>query len=970
MTQPARKPKPTTAKLRADRDFQAPPDTGKPDQGVTGDCLDEAEPDSKSGSVGINPPKPTNPPLGALALTRITAHRPSILAKTFSLDGFGNLIKGSVANLTEGLAETLHAPDLTAFAALLDALPASAALVYGVADGHPKARVVAEKDAKKHPDAITRTRRFFGFRRAPGVLMLDHDAKPEHLIEPAALIAALKVAATCLDAAPMLWRASASSGIETADGKALTGITGQRVYIPVADSGLIPKAGKALVDLLWASGQGWIEIGKAGQALERSIVDASVWQPERLDFAAPPQLGPGLIRNPPPSRIEGDPAALFDLRELIELADGSIEARASTARKAARAAAKPELAKAREAWIEETAPAIAEAHGLSIEDVKTSLRRAADRRELTGDFILKCADGSTPRVGDLLDNLEKWHGKRFADPLEPDYSSDARIAWANLRSGGRPYLFSHAHGGRRFYLIRPSARIELKRGDRARVVDQALDLLRGRSELYDFGSGSALARVTEDARALPVGRDWLADHLDRVAEYFVLSAPKKPDDPPTEDAADAPAWAASRIIAKDGERRLASLDAVVTAPTLRVDGSILSDPGYDAASRLLLLADSPDLPHIPEKATPAQARAALETLWHPFRLFPLVDEVDRGVVLSALLTACVRASLPTAPGIALDAPTAGTGKTLLGQAIAALSLGYTPPALPPVGNQDDEARKRLFSALRDGHRVLLWDNVREPLGNAALDAFLTAPTFTDRILGVSQMATLPNRALFIATGNNLRLVGDTCRRILPARLDARLEKPYAREFAFCPLETVLSRRFELVTAALTLVRAWITQGRPRHGKGRTASFEKWDDLVRQTVCWVATWDQRFSDPLTATERAFELDPETAKLAALLGAWSAQIGTKPTTTARLIDIAALDANFPGDDARTGLLDAITEIAGDHGTINRRRLGRWIERHVARRHDGIRIERGKLLSGSPTWILVRDDAPAADHVEVRV
>jgi hypothetical protein len=213
-------------------------------------------------------------------------------------------------------------------------------------------------------------------------------------------------------------------------------------------------------------------------------------------------------------------------------------------------------------------------------------------------------------------------------------------------------------------------------------------------------------------------------------------------------------------------------------------------------------------------------------------------------------------------------------------------------------------------------------------------------------------------------------VGDTCRRILPARLDARLEKPYAREFAFCPLETVLSRRFELVTAALTLVRAWITQGRPRHGKGRTASFEKWDDLVRQTVCWVATWDPRFSDPLTATERAFELDPETSKLAALLSAWSSQVGTKPTTTARLIGIATTDANFPGDDARPGLLDAITEIAGERGTINHRMLGRWIERHVERRHDGIRIERGKLSRGSPTWILVRDDAPAADHVEVRV
>lgn len=42
---------------------------------------------------------------------------------------------------------------------MLDALPANAALVYGIADGQPKARLVAEKDAKADFGAITRTRR-------------------------------------------------------------------------------------------------------------------------------------------------------------------------------------------------------------------------------------------------------------------------------------------------------------------------------------------------------------------------------------------------------------------------------------------------------------------------------------------------------------------------------------------------------------------------------------------------------------------------------------------------------------------------------------------------------------------------------------------------------------------------------------------------------------------------------------------
>jgi len=909
-----------------------------------------------------------------LAFYRLTAERPSVLTKRFELLN-GELRKTSVAQLSEGRGERIVVWGLREFVAELDSLPPNAAITYGVAPGHDAARIVSQ--ARATNGAITRTRRYFQFAPAPGVLMLDSDppkpirngSKTTHpnppnppSSGPRDLLALLRTAAPCLTDASMLWRASASSGIYTTEGEALTGVAGQRVYIPVADASLIPAAGTALVDLLWASGYGRIEIGVAGQALERTAVDASVWQPERMDFAASPVLGPGLRRDPPSAFIDGDPDALFDLRRLIAQADGDVKARAATARKSAHAAAKAEVQAARNQWVEEQAPELAKRRGIDLGAAQEVLRRACEHGQLTGNYVLHCADGTTPTVGDLLDNPAKWHGQKFADPLEPDYGQDRRIAWANLRSGGRPWIYSHAHGGRRYHLIRPSARIRLAKAERARVIDAILDLMRAQGDLYDYGDGAALARVTDDARALPVTRDWLVDHLDRAAVFYTLQSVGE-GMPPKEVPTDAPTWAPSRLIAKDGERRLPRLDAVITAPILRADGSILSAPGHDAASRLLLLADTPDMPHIPPAPTTAEARAALEMLWAPFRLFPLVDAVDRGVILAALLCACVRASLPTAPGTALDAPTAGTGKTLLGLAIGALSLGYAPPALPPAGNQDEEARKRLFAALRDGHRVLLWDNVREPLGNGALDAFLTAPTFTDRILGKSETATLPNRVLFLVTGNNLRLVGDTCRRILPARLDARIERPYAREFDFCPRQTVLARRMDLVIAALTIIRAWITAGRPRHGKGRTASFEGWDELVRQPVCWIAKSDARFADPLKATERAFDLDPETAKLAALIGAWDQTFASRWVTTGELASKAEAARNTTRDGSAAVLLDAVEEIAGDpRGSINRRMLGRWIERHAERRHNDRRLVRGKLRHGAPTWCIAKDADPA--------
>lgn len=902
-----------------------------------------------------------------LLFTRFDARRPSTLTKRFELLPDGRIQKSSSAQLTDGTAKTARVPSLAAFADYLEALPPAAALAYGVATGHPDARVVSEARAAEHPDAITRTRRFFGFPRAPGLLMLDHDPVNGETAAPGELIELLRGLAPCLESAPCLWRASASSGItQTHEPGALTG---QRLYIPVLDAALIPAAGKALTALLWAAGHGRIAIGKAGQALERTAVDSTVWQPERLDFAAAPVVVPPLTRVVPPPFVEGldDARAWCDLRELIAAADGDVHKRAMDARRAAHSAAQPDLSAARTAWIDATAPAIAAAHGIDEDAVKLALLRASTRFELTGDFVLTAADGTHPRVGDLLDHPAKWHGQRFADPLEPDYGADARIAWANLRGGSRPHIYSHAHGGRRFYLIRPSARIALGRGQRARIVDQTLDLLRTRGDLYDFGPGAVLARVTDDARVTPITRDWLHDHLDRVIEYFTLVPSTKPEDPPTEEVADAPQWAAVRILAKDGDRDLARLDAVVTAPTLRPDGSILAEAGYDAPARVLLMADTPTLPHIPKAPTPAAAAAALATLWRPVHRFPLLGSVDRAVVLAAMLTAAVRPTLPTAPGFGFDAPAAGTGKTLLAQTIAAILEGHAPAVMPPAANQDEEIRKRLFAGLRQGHRVMLWDNMREPLGAAALDAFLTAPDFLDRILGTSTDARLPNRALFIVTGNNLRLVGDTWRRVLVARIDACSEKPYMREFDFCPLSMAITQRYELVAAALTLIRAWITAGRPLHGPGNMASFESWDRMVRQTVCWVATWDARFDDPCKATERALDLDPETAKLAAMLNAWNAVIGVgEPITTARLIDRATPTGYGPDADtadAIAQLHDAIEEIAGDRGMVNRRILGRWIERNVDRRHDGLHLTRGTLRHGSPTWILRRDaETPA--------
>ena len=84
--------------------------------------------------------------------------------------------------------------------------------------------------------------------------------------------------------------------------------------------------------------------------------------------------------------------------------------------------------------------------------------------------------------------------------------------------------------------------------------------------------------------------------------------------------------------------------------------------------------------------------------------------------------------------------------------------------------------------------------------------------------------------------------------------------------------------------------AYIAAGRPKVATGRIASFELWDDLVRQPLCWLRerlvesgrdlTDLPMFVDPADSIDRAASENPETSKLAVLLNAWIATFGSAP------------------------------------------------------------------------------------------
>ena len=64
-------------------------------------------------------------------------------------------------------------------------------------------------------------------------------------------------------------------------------------------------------------------------------------------------------------------------------------------------------------------------------------------------------------------------------------------------------------------------------------------------------------------------------------------------------------------------------------------------------------------------------------------------------------------------------------------------------------------------------------------------------------------------------------------------------------------------------------------------------------------------------------------------------------------------------------RSGLFDALDEIAGQHSKLNVRILGRWLERHAGQLCTGLRLVLANKTNGLKRWTVVRTvDRAATD------
>lgn len=894
-----------------------------------------------------------------LAVTVLTSASPRRITKRMLLAENGTLTKENPVQMSRGKATVQALDSIGQFAALLPTLTPAQALCFGRPCDTSRTSFDVFSASKLPPDPqpgqIARTLAHFQWPAGPGVIMIDYD--PPDGAEPLAvgdLLALLDAAMPELAGAPRVaWPSASSCMVNTDTGAELAGVRGIHLYVGVDDARDIERVGGVLFARLWLAGHGYIKISKSGALIPRTLIDAAVWQRNRLAFSAGSDCAAPLEQRRGDPLVQNDGAPWLDTRALVaDLTQGEQDA-VQRAIEAAKTAVAPQAATVREAFAKELAPEIAASTGRVDEDGLAAAQavalRAVKYQQLMGDFPLILDDGTLTTVGAVLDDREKYHGRKTRDPLEPDYDG-GRVVGRLYLIGGRPTLHSFAHGGQTFRLLRSPRRVEAVRGKTSDLTERALDLLRQAPDVFDLGD--TLAYVEAGRAGVPS----LAVLSYRLGiEYQFWGWRKTPQGELYEADCDPPPAMVRALHEMGGARRLKPLDAVITAPSLRPDGSVLCRPGYDRATRLFFDPVGQDIPHVPTDPTANELAAALDRLMHPFAAFPFAGPLDRSVLLAALLTAAVRAAIPTAPGFAFDAPTQGSGKTLLARCVGILASGGEPGIWPHVAGRDaePETRKRLMAALLSSARAMVWDNVLGLFDSAAIASFLTSPTFTDRVLGQSRDATVPNRAMFVTTGNNLCLAGDLPRRFLTCRIDPQEERPFARWFKLDPAEHCRTHRMALVADALTVMRAWLSSPDRQQGQrapGSVASFEQWDALVRQPVAWLARQQPGvWCDPLDSIAAAADADPDTELLGDLLGALHSEFGTQPSTTADVLRKSTLMADAHDERALRPVLDAIT---GGRAT-NARSVGHALKFRAGRIVNGMRLVRGRPVNGSATW-----------------
>ena len=408
------------------------------------------------------------------------------------------------------------------------------------------------------------------------------------------------------------------------------------------------------------------------------------------------------------------------------------------------------------------------------------------------------------------------------------------------------------------------------------------------------------------------------------------------------------------MLSRYGNWKFPVVTGIITSPTLRPDGSVLATEGFDPATGLLVVGPLPQMPPLSARPSREDAERSLATLEGLLGEFMFCDEASKAAALSGMITLNVRGMLDCVPLHASTAPAAGTGKSFLFDICAVIASGDAMPIMAQGPNLE-ETEKRLNGEVDKGLTFFSIDNVTAPLGGDCLCQAIERPSYTYRFLGFTKIRTRKNVWSMFATGINLRIRDDLTRRALLIRMDAKVENPEKRIFAGNPFLAAQADRGRYIAAALTVVRAYMTAGRPGLLPGIGDPFAGWSDNVRSALVWLGK-----TDPVDTMEEGRKNDPHRQTRVAMLQAIFNTYKGKPRTAGQMVK-----------DAKSGMLippggDLLQGVSSPKAEALRDAIIAYADAKLDAQHLGRKfaVDRNNITDG----LVLRSDWDAHNKINV--
>lgn len=277
---------------------------------------------------------------------------------------------------------------------------------------------------------------------------------------------------------------------------------------------------------------------------------------------------------------------------------------------------------------------------------------------------------------------------------------------------------------------------------------------------------------------------------------------------------------------------------------------ILQGPGYDATTQTLTFKSA--INSYDEKQTLREATNFIRELLveYPFSdwVVPTVEEcaaeillpgyfqsrsqaVQVAAMLSQFAINCVpRDSLRMA--FVFNANAQRSGKSLLCKMAVVPVNGKM--ASQSYTSKDEDLRKVIDAEMIRASNYITFDNVKTKVQSQVIEALMTAPTWTGRVLGKSEMFDATNTASLYFTGNQIKLSSDVSNRCLFVDLFVAQANVQERTVESPIDDSWLMKkenRIAILTALWTIVREWDKAGRPKPKTKPRLGFEHWCNVI-------------------------------------------------------------------------------------------------------------------------------------------